>query len=342
MQRKTQTTTVTGILIALLLSLTACQRSSKLPTAQPGTTIIRSAHSSWIEEQFQTEVVNLGLKQLGYQVEDPKVIDYPAIYVAIANGELEYSTINYETAHTQFFENAGGAQKLERVGTLTPDGIQGYQIDQKTATQYQIKNLGQLKDPDLAKLFDSDGDGKANLVGCNPGWACELTIDHHLEEYGLQDTVEHDKGQYIALLADTLTRYKQAKPVLYFAYMPHWITAVLKPGQDVIWLEVPYTSLPAAQGDITTKETSMAGKNLGFAIERQRIVANKAFLAAHPVVKRWFEQVEISTEDMNAESLRIKEGEDSAADIRRHAQEWVERNQAQFNTWLETAKNANS
>ncbi|OLT68771.1 hypothetical protein BI334_30540 [Moorena producens 3L] len=32
----------------------------------------------------------------------------------------------------------------------------------------------QLKNPKIAKLFDSDGDGKANLTGCNPGWGMEL------------------------------------------------------------------------------------------------------------------------------------------------------------------------
>ena len=319
---------------ALIMGLIACQPTSTVKK-------IRSAHSNWIEEHFQTEIANIGLEKLGYQIEKPQEIDYPAIYLSVANGDLDYSVVNSENAHAKFFENAGGDKKLELVGVLTPNVIQGYQIDKKTADEYQITNLGQLKDPKIAQLFDSDGNGKANLVGCNSGWFCEVIIDHHIKAYGLEDTVEQDRGQYIILLADTITRYQQqGKSVLYYAYNPHWVSTVLKLDQDVIWLEVPFTSLPESQKNMTEKDTSIAGKNLGFAVDRQRIVANKEFLAANPVAKRWFELVEIPTEDINQESLNIKEGEDSPEDIRRHSEKWVEDHQDLFDSWIEEAKKA--
>ena len=222
---------------------------------------------------------------------------------------------------------------------MTPDGIAGYQIDKKTADKYQITNIKELKNPEIAKLFDWDKNGKANLVGCNPGWACELNIDHHIEAYGLENTVEHSRGQYNILLVDAITRYKQGQPILYFAYNPHWISAILKPGKDVVWLEVPFTSLPDMR-NITKKDTLLDGKNIGFSRTQQSIVANKKFLESNPVAKRWFELVEIPVADMNTESLRIKEGEDKEEDILRHAQEWIKNNQEKYNNWLEIAKKA--
>ncbi|NER06644.1 MAG: hypothetical protein F6K17_30720 [Okeania sp. SIO3C4] len=114
-----------------------------------------------------------------------------------------------------FFENARGEEKLEGVGILTPNGIQGYQIDKKTADKYNITNIQKLKDSEIAKLFDSDGDGKANLVGCHVGWSCELIINHQLQAYELQDKVEHNLGEYTILLADAITRYQQGKPIIY-------------------------------------------------------------------------------------------------------------------------------
>ena len=337
--------TLSVVLASLLMSSTACQTTPQsnesTQSAQPGKGVTaRSAHSNWIEELFQTEIVNIGLEKLGYQVAKPQEIDYPAIYLALANGELDYSPINYEKTHLEILKNSGGKDKLEQVGVLTPDGKQGYQINKKAAEKYQITNLEQLKDPKIAKLFDSDGDGKANLVGCNPGWGCELIIEHHLKVYGLEDTVEHDKGQYTALLANTITRYKQGENVLYYAYNPHWIATTLKVDKDVVWLEVPFTSLPKEQSKLTEKDTSVDGKNLGFPLDRQRIVANKEFLAANPVAKHWFELVTIPAEDVNAESLRIKKGENTSRDIRRHAEEWVEKNQELFDGWLEEARKA--
>jgi glycine betaine/proline transport system substrate-binding protein len=44
--------------------------------------------------------------------------------------------------------------------------------------------------------FDADGDGKADLAGCIPGWGCERVIEHELTEYGLRDTVTHNQGEY--------------------------------------------------------------------------------------------------------------------------------------------------
>ena len=328
--------------IIFLTGLIACQpapESSESTNGEKSQVTLRTAHSTWIEEHFQTEIVKIGLEKLGYEVETPKEIEYPPIYISVANGDLDYSVVYYNPGHEAFFNNAGGEAKLEGVGMLTPDGIQGYQIDKKTADKYNITNLEQFQDPEIAKLFDSDGDGKANLVGCNAGWACELNIDHHLEAYGLKDTVEHDRGKYTPLLANSITRYKQGESVMFYAYNPHWIGAVLKPEQDVVWLEVPFTSLPEGLENVTEEDTSVNGKNHGFPKTEQRIVANKKFLAANPIAKRWFELVQIPAEDINAESLRIQEGENKPEDIRRHAQEWVEQNQELFDSWLAAASN---
>ncbi|WP_293072784.1 glycine betaine/L-proline ABC transporter substrate-binding protein ProX [Okeania sp. SIO3B5] len=244
--------------------------------------------------------------------------------------------MNHNT--NEFFENVGGEEKLEGVEILTPHGIQGYQIDKKTADKYKITNIQQLKDPKIAKLFDSDGDGKANLVACNPGWHCKLTIDHHLQAYELEDTVEHNRGQYTVLLADAITRYQKGEPILYSAYNPRWISVVLKPGEDVVWLEVPFTSLPKSMGNLSEKDTSLDGKNFGFQISQQGIVANQKFLEVNQIARKWLELVQIPVADMSEESLRIKEGEDKPEDILRHGQEWIKNNQEKYDNWLEQAR----
>ena len=328
--------------IIFITGLIACQpapESSGSTNGAKSQVTLRTAHSSWIEEHFQTEIVKIGLEKLGYQVETPKEIEYPPIYISVANGDLDYSVIYYDPGHEAFFNNAGGKSKLEGVGLLTPDGIQGYQIDKKTADKYNITSIEQFQDPEIAKLFDSDGDGKANLVGCNAGWGCELVIDNHLEAYGLKDTVEHDRGQYTPLLANSITRYQQGESIIFYAYNPHWISAILKPDQDVVWLEVPFTSLPEGLENVTEEDTSVKGKNYGFPKTEQRIVANKKFLEANPIAKRWFELVQIPPEDINQESLRIQEGENKPEDIQRHAQEWVAQNQELFDSWLAEASN---
>ena len=132
-----------AIFTSILIIFTSCQQ---IPSSQ--TVTIRSANSSsWVLELFQTYIVNIGLEKLGYKIEKPKQIEYLPIYISIVNGELDYSTVYYDPQHKEYFENSGGEEKLEAVGTLTPDGIQKYEIDKKTADKYKITSLQQLKDP---------------------------------------------------------------------------------------------------------------------------------------------------------------------------------------------------
>ncbi|MDY6806716.1 MAG: glycine betaine/L-proline ABC transporter substrate-binding protein ProX [Cyanobacteriota bacterium] len=341
--------TVLTLVTALLFVAIACQSTPQAPRESeaktsaglPGRGVsVRSANSGLLEVQFINEIVNIGLEKLGYKIEKPKAVDYTVMLIAIANGDLDYTPEHVEKLHKTFFEKAGGEQNLQRVGTVYSPFLQGYKIDKKTADKYNITNLQQLQDPEIAKLFDSDGDGKANLTGCDPGWGCELVIEHQLDTYGLRDTVEHDRGKYTALIADTIARYRQGESILYHAWTPYWVASVLKEGEDAVWLEVPFTSLPEAQGKTTKEDTSVEGKNLGFAVDRVRVVANEAFLQANPAAKRWFELFEIPTEDINAESLRIHNGEDRPEEIRSHALEWVKNNQEQFDRWLEEASKA--
>lgn len=290
-----------------------------------------------LEELFQTEVVNIALERLGYDIDAPKELEYATMHVDIANGGITYTPAHWEKLHEEFYVNSGGDDALERTGTYIANVLQGYKIDKATADEFGITSIEQLQDPEIAALFDSDGDGKANLTGCNPGWGCELVIEHQLEEYGLLDTVQHDQGQYFALIADTITRYEQGEPVLFYTWTPLWVSGLLKEGEDVTWIEVPYTSLPEAQGEISEADTSADGKNLGFAADRQVILANQTFVDENPAAAKLFEIMELPIGDVSAQNQLIQDGEDSPDAIRGHAEAWVEENQAQFDAWIEEA-----
>ncbi|MGK7900550.1 MAG: glycine betaine/L-proline ABC transporter substrate-binding protein ProX [Hormoscilla sp.] len=284
-------------------------------------------------------MINIGLEKLGYQVETGIQLLPPSLHLAVANGDIDYAANHWYPQQNSLFENAGGDDKLFRDGVIVDNCLQGYRIDKKTADKYNITNLSDLKKPEIAKLFDTDGDGKANLIGCNAGWACELVIEHHLEAYGLQDTVEQQRGTYFALMGDAIARFQEGKPILYYNWTPLWLNAVLKNGEDVVWLGVSFTSLPADHVK-EAREAVIDGKNLGFSINQQRILASNKFLDANPTVRRFFEQVEIPLADVSAQNLRMYNGEDTPADIRRHAEEWVADNQELFDRWVAEARKA--
>lgn len=337
--------TLLPILISCLMGLNSCQSQSTVETAAinpdlPGEGIKVKAAYIGQEGKFVEEIVSLALAELGYQMAEFKQLEPPLIHTAISQGDLDYFSGYWHILFEDFFQASGGEDQLERVGTLVPNVLQGYQIDKKTAEKYNITNLAQLKDPEIAKLFDTDNDGKANLTGCNPGWGCEAVIEHHLKVYELEETVEHDQGSYEALIANTVARYRQGQPVLYYTWTPYWLGVELKPGEDVIWLEVPFTDLPGEQSKITAEGTSVDGKNLGFAVDKIQILANQQFIDANPAAKRLFEVIEIPLADINTQNQRIKQGENTPEEIRRHAEEWIKNHQQEFDSWIETAQQA--
>ena len=293
---------------------------------------VQALKSSLAEETFQTLLVNRALAKLGYDVQPIKEVEYPTAHIAISNGDATFMADHWNPQHADYFKNAGGKDKLSREGVYSDNAAQGYLIDKKTADAYKITNIGQLKDPKIAKLFDTDGDGKADLTGCTPGWGCETMIEHQLDAYKLRGTVSHRQGTYSALMADTITRFKAGQPILYYTWTPYWVSAELRPGKDVVWLEVPFSSLPGEQAKMDTRQPS--GKNYGFVVNTQHIVANKDFVQKNPAAGKLFEVMKVSVNDINAQNLRMSHGEKQPKDVERHTDSWIKAHQKTFDSWI--------
>ena len=289
------------------------------------------------EERFRGEIAIAGLKALGYDVQAPKETDYPALFLALSYGDADFSVHMWEHLHQAFYDKAGGDDTMVKAGYVMPGVIQGFMIDKKTADQYHIKDLSDFKKPEIAKLFDSNGDGKADLTGCNPGWGCELIVEHQLKAYGLNDTVTDNRGSYFALMADTIQRYKEGKPIFYYTWVPQWISNVLVEGRDVVWLPVPFTSLPDGKNDVNT---TFEGKNLGAPIDNVVAVVNKDFAKKNPAAVKFLSELKIATADESAQNLKMQNGEKSLDDIKRQAAEWIKTHQGEWDGWLADARAA--
>lgn len=327
------------ILIAAMALMLAGFSANGLAADLPGKGVtVQPLKSSIAEETFQTLLVMRALEKLGYDVKPIKEVEHAAGHVAIANGDATFLAAHWDPLHVDFYLNAGGDKKIYREGVYSGNALQGYLIDKATADKYGIDNIEQLKDPKIAKLFDADGDGKADLAGCTPGWGCEKVIEHQLSAFGLRDTITHNQGSYSAIIADTITRYKQGQPVFYYTWTPYWVSGVLVPGKDVTWLQVPFSSLPGERKDVDTKLPD--GKNYGFQANNQKIIANLEFANANPAAAKLFSIMSLPSNDISAQNLRMRDGEKSEKDIERHVDSWIKAHQATFDGWIAEALKA--
>lgn len=299
---------------------------------------VQPVQSTIAEETFQTLLVNKALEELGYNVKPIQNVDYNVAYTSVANGDATFMASNWEPLHTDKYSQAGGDEKFYRQGTYSTGAAQGYLIDKKTAEKYNITNIAQLKDPKLSKLFDSNDNGKADLTGCNPGWGCETVINHQLKDFGLEDSIDNNQGSYSAIIANTIARYQSGEPILYYTWTPYWVSGVLVPGKDVVWLEVPHSSLPGERSGIDT--TLPNGKNYGFQMNSIHIIANKTFAQENPAAAKLFAIIKLNINDISAENLMMRNGQNKLKDIEAHTNGWIKAHQKQFDAWIAEAKAA--
>jgi glycine betaine/proline transport system substrate-binding protein len=150
-------------------------------------------------------------------------------------------------------------------------------------------------------------------------------------------------------MADALGRYQSGKPIFFYTWAPNWTIFKLKPGQDVVWINVPEIKPTEAQNAQVERLTASGIEGsvtdpikLGFIIADIRIVANKQFLAKNPAAKKFFELFTLPLSDINEQNTLMEEGEKSEEDIQRHVGEWIDKNREKWNSWLEAARNAAS
>jgi len=330
-----------GSLAAALSMFAGPAQSGDMPGEGKSVT---PARATWDTFWFGGTILQVGLEKLGYSVDDPKTLNNPARYPALAAGDIDYETDTVMPNATGFVEKVKG--DVDLLGPImNPGSIQGYLVDRKTADANGITSVEDLKKPEVVKLFDGDGDGKADLTGCNPGWNCEGIINHHLKVYGLEDTVEHVQGEYNVLVGDAVARYNAGSPVLLYAWYPNTATVQMMPDKDLVWLTVSHTDLPSGKTDTALPGIKgCAGGadpcNTGWSATEYYIAANKAWLADNPAAAKLFEMAKIALEDRVVQNIAMKNGEDSEKDLRRHAEEWISRNQAEFDAWVAAAKAA--
>jgi len=331
------------LLLLLGLAIPAAAANDK-----PGKGVkVQPARATWNTGYFQEALVRAGLKELGYNVKQPKELQNPLFYQSVALGDVDYWTNGWFPLHTNQVPK-NGADRIEKVGYLAKaGGLQGYLVSKKDVEKYNIKSLDDFKRPEVMKAFDANGDGKADLTACPPGWGCEKVISHHFDVYGLDDYINPIKAGYAASMADTLARYQAGKPVFFYTWAPNWTIFKLKPGEDVMWINVPEIKPNEAQKPDVERMT-VSGIDgavsdplkAGFVVNDIRIVANKKFLKKNPAAKKFFEVFTLPLADINEQNTKMENGEKSQKDIERHAQEWIAKNQEQWDGWLAAARAA--
>ena len=335
-----------AILSIVLLAVPAdrCAAYQELPGK--GVTV-KQGRCTWDTGWFHETLIRRALTELGYNCKAPKMLQNPMFYTAVTQGTIDFWANSwfpnqYPQLPKNFDDTAGEYGYVMKSG-----GLQGYLIDKKHQEEFNITSLADFKREEVKKAFDRNGDGKADLMGAPAGWSVAKVMAHHLKVYGLEDDINFVQASYNALFADVLGNFKSGNAVLYYAWTPSWRVYKLRPGTDVVWINVPEIKPMKEFADKADQMVASGVKGavsdpvkLGFIINDIRIVANKNFVRENPAAKKLFEVFSVPVADISAQNARMKDGEKSQQDIDRHVDEWIAAHSETWNNWLEQARQA--
>ena len=281
---------------------------------------VTMARADWSSGYMQAAIYAQLIEELGYTVNDPAdhTVRPYSFYPLLDSGQFDLWVNGWFPSHDRYFtaETAAGLEydrNIEAVGNqVTGGGREGYMIDKATADSLGIASMDDLADH--AAVFDTDGDGLADLIGCPNGWGCYDTINEQIDEYGWGASVEHVSGtDYDGPVAGVIDRIAAGQPALFYAWAPNWTNDVLTPGDNVVWVESPWP------------DSSI------------RAVGNIDFLDDNPDIRRLLREVKIPLGDIVEQNVGM-DAEYSTAQVNADAAAWIAANRDVVDGWLATAR----
>ncbi|WP_404406428.1 glycine betaine/L-proline ABC transporter substrate-binding protein ProX [Pelagibacterium halotolerans] len=304
-------------------------------------TTVNMARATWDTGWFHAEIYRQLLQELGYDVPQITTLDNPPFYQSVAQGDMDLWVNGWFPLHNTYEDTF--SQGAEIVGAVAVGGaLEGYLVDAAAVEEFGIETLDDFKRDEVKAAFDRNGDGKADLVACPPGWGCEINIEHHLDAYDLRDHINPIKAGYSASMADAVAAYQNGEHILFYTWTPNWTVNELVPGEDVMWIEVPEVNLPdmslADAATLEGVEGCVADPcTLGFPANDIVPVANSEFIDNNPAVETLLQTVSIPLGDIFAQNAAMNAGDD---DIEAQASAWIEENRGTVDGWLEEARAA--
>lgn len=254
----------------------------------------------------------------------------PVVFEAMDSGAMhvhpEVWLPNQINLHDQF------VQDKETV-RYNPNGVEAFQgmcVTKGTADRTGIVNLSDLTDPDMAKNFDTDGDGMGEIWIGASGWASTNVEKIRAKSYGYDQTMNLKEMDETLALAEVDNAVAQDANIVFFCYTPHHMFAlhdlvileepahdpekwvVIQPTDDPEWLE--NSDAPVAW--------DLAYLHIHYASELED---------KYPEAARMLSQVSLDTDTVSAMTYALVVEKQDPAEF---ARTWVDENQDIVDSWL--------
>ena len=210
------------------------------------------------------------------------------------------------------------------------EGKQNFCISKKFSKQHNVTSIFDLARPEVAKLMDSDGNGKGEIWIGAPGWASANVNEVKVRDYGLMPFMEPVRAEQSVMVATVGDSIAKDRGYAFYCYAPHAIWFMY----DVMALEEPpydpekYVMVqPKEDPDWFEKSKVMSEDKL----KQVQIAYSKSLRSRSPAIAELLANITLNTDDVSGWAYEIAgKGREPESVLR----EWVNANPARVDEWL--------
>lgn len=307
----------------------------------PGARAIEQVLKQVIETYLDAEVATIAATQV-------------ALYEALDKGDNSVDIVadmwtDHLPQQMQNYVLPGGRQTI--ILNTTPYlGTEGIFVPTYVVEEHGVKKLEDLAKPEVAKLFDSDGNGKGELWAGAVGWESTNHTEVRGKTYGFDKSMEYTTVEQAVFLAQLKDAVDNKKPIAFYYWTPEWIHAAYK----LTKLEEPEFNGYAAESAKGSERYNAEGCykfyqpserndwleassiSCGQPPTRVNIAQSKALAERAPQISKFLKQVTLDGDVVNQWILAM---EVDKTPVERVASEWIAANKDTVEgVWLKDVK----
>lgn len=192
----------------------------------------------------------------------------------------------------------------------------------------RVKSVEDLNDPEIAAMFDKNGNGKGEYWAGDAGWKSTRMWQVKFKSYGLSELWEAEVLPDATFKAQLKTAIQREQPILFYYWTPEWVHAAY----DLTPIEEPARTEGCEKTNLDKEDWLEASKFSCASKDATIYVAySKSLETRNPPVAKFLGQMKLDPATVNGWILKI--GRDKL-DPRDVAENWVANNMDVVNEWI--------
>jgi len=192
-----------------------------------------------------------------------------------------------------------------------------------------VKSFDDLAKPEIAAMFDKDGNGKGEYWAGDAGWKSTKMWQVKFKSYGLTDLWEPEIVSDATFKAQLKAAYTAGKPLVFYYWTPEWVHAAY----DISPLDEPAFT----EGCMDMKldqEDWLEASTFGCKSEDAMVYVaySKSLEQRNPAAAKFLSRIKLDPAVVNEWILKIGRDKEDPQDV---AEDWVAANLDTVNAWIQ-------